>query len=349
LRRSFRPLEYYEWLYYNKKRVLEFNAKSIEEWRDWRNKLRSKIIELLGGFDYPATDLYPETVEVREFPGYIREKVIFQSDEFSSIPAYVLVPKDLKGRAPAVVAMHGHGYGKNEITGFWDDGSERVDPISRGYQKDFALKLVKRGLVVIVPDQCGFGERREKEDEDKGPHVSSCKKLSLWALMLGKTTIGRRVWDAMRTIDYLLTRKEVKRDSIGIIGISGGGTTSLFTAALDDRVKVAVISGYLNTFKDSILSVDHCIDNYIPGILKYCEMYDIACLIAPRPLFIEHGTKDKIFPIEATKYAFEKIKRVYELLGVPERLEADFFEGEHEICGRKSYDFLVKWLNAEID
>jgi cephalosporin-C deacetylase-like acetyl esterase len=64
------------------------------------------------------------------------------------------------------------------------------------------------------------------------------------------------------------------------MGISGGGTVSLFSAAVDKRIKVAVVSGYFNTFRDSILSLSHCLDNYVPGILNYVEMYDLAGLVA---------------------------------------------------------------------
>jgi len=341
---EYRPLTYYKKLYEQIERRFSFKAKSIEEWQQWRNEFKSKLIELIN-LDYPKSDLEPKKVEVKEFQDYVREKIIFRSDRFSMIPAYVLVPKNAKGKLPAVVAMHGHGYGKNDLVGIWEDGSERVDPVSRGYHKDFALELVKRGLVVIVPEQAGFGERREEEDIKKGPHQSSCWSLSTWALLLGKTTVGRRVWDAMRAIDYLQTRSDVRKDAIGMMGISGGGTTTLFTSALDERVKATVISGYLNTFKDSILSIYHCIDNFIPGILKYGEMYDVASLIAPRALLIESGTKDDIFPIESTKYAYEKVKEVYKLLNAEDKIDSDFFEGRHEISGRKSYDFLVKWLS----
>jgi hypothetical protein len=128
------------------------------------------------------------------------------------------------------------------------------------------------------------------------------------------------------------------------MGISGGGTTSLFSAALDSRIKVAVISGYFNTFKASIFSMSHCIDNYIPGILKYAEMPDIAGLIAPRPVHIESGTKDPIFPVEATKEAFERLKTVYEVFGAADRISLHIFEGEHEFNGKEAFPFLKKWL-----
>ncbi|MCD6563989.1 MAG: acetylxylan esterase [Thermoproteales archaeon] len=345
---NFEPTKYFKFLYKNKERIYSFKVESIEEWREWRKEFRKILIELLGEFDYPETPLNPVKIEEKEYDYYIREKIIYSTDEFSDVPAYVLRPKKIYGRLPAVLALHGHGYGKDEITGIWDDGTERKKPISRGYQKDFALELVKRNMIVIAPDQAGFGERREKKDKSRGPGRSSCWQLSTWALLYGKTTLGKRVWDALRTVDYLINRNDVDSERIGIMGISGGGTVTTFSAAIDDRIKAVVISGYLNTFKDSILSIDHCIDNYIPGILKYAEMYDVACLIAPRPLLIEHGTKDPIFPFKATLRAFNVLKKAYSLFNAEHLLESDFFEGKHEISGRKSYDFLKKWLYSDI-
>lgn len=77
-------------------------------------------------------------------------------------------------------------------------------------------------------------------------------------------------------------------------------------------------------------------------------MYDIACLIAPRPLLIEHGSKDPIFPFEATKKAYNILKKAYSLFNAEHLLESDFFEGKHEISGRKAYDFLKKWLYSDM-
>jgi len=73
-------------------------------------------------------------------------------------------------------------------------------------------------------------------------------------------------------------------------------------------------------------------------------MYDIAGLIAPRFLFIEHGIKDPIFPIEATKFAFSKIKKVYDFLNVSDNLNYEFFDGGHEIWGNKSFQWLKNVL-----
>ena len=343
--RFYNPTKIFRVMYETQERKLAFNAKSLEEWAKWREELRRKLVELLGGFPEEKTPLSPETLEQKEYPLWIREKVIYQSTPYSTVLAWILIPKRGRPPFPAVIAIHGHGYGKDSIVGIKEDGTERSQP--EGYQKDFALELAKRGFLVVAPEQACFGERREKEDSGKGPGANSCHLGTVWAFMMGKTMVGIRVWDIMRTIDYLETRPDVDPGRIGCMGISGGGTTTLFTTALDDRIRVAVVSGYLNTFKDSLLSVRHCICNFIPGILKYAEMYDVAALIAPKPLLAEAGTKDPIFPIRATLKAYQYLKKVYSLLGVPERLDIDVFEGGHEISGRKAYDWLSKWLSIK--
>jgi len=341
MREEFRPLYSLEKLYYSNSRSMRFELKNLSEFDNWRIQLKNKLIELMGGFP-DKVPLEPETIEEKEFEDYFRKKIIFHSAQYVDVPAYVLIPKDRKARVPGVIALHGHGYGKNDVVGLWEDGTERSVP--DGYHKDFALNIVRKGLIVMVPDQLGFGERREEEDCLKGYNANSCRKLSFWAQLLGKTTMGMRVWDVIRCIDYLRSLPDVDGEHIGCMGISGGGATALFSSAIDERIKATVISGYFCTFKDSILAVNHCECNYIPGILKYAEMYDVACMLAPRPLLIESGTRDDIFPITAVDEAYEHVKAAYRLLNAEDKLDRDVFEGRHQISGRKAYDWLTKWL-----
>jgi len=320
-----------------------FSARNADEWEIWRNGLKTAFVECLGGFPERKLDLNPRIIEQTELDDYVRQRVAFNTLEDLEMIAYVLIPKNAKGKLPAVVACHGHGYGSKDIVGLNFDGSEKTGDI--GYQKNFALELAMRGFLVIAPELIGFGDRTLEEDAADAPKGgSSCYKLSTNLLLMGKTMAGLRVYETIRSIDYLLTRDDVDADRIGCMGISGGGLVCAFTSAVDERIKVAVISGYANTFKDSIMSVYHCIDNFIPGILRYAEMPDIIGLIAPRPLLIESGTRDPIFPIGAAHKAFDKLGKIYEVLGVRERLDKDFFEGEHQISGRKAYDWFVRWL-----
>jgi fermentation-respiration switch protein FrsA (DUF1100 family) len=90
--------------------------------------------------------------------------------------------------------------------------------------------------------------------------------------------------------------------------------------------------------------MDHCPCNYVPGLLQDAEMYDIAGLIAPRPLLVESGTADHIFPLSGAMEAYERVRSVYAALEAADRIDKDVFEGGHQISGAKAYDFLWHWL-----
>lgn len=317
---------------YEKERKYEFKARTFEEWEDWRVNFRRDLINILG--DFPEkSDFDLKILEKKSFKDISIEKIKFNSSEDIEVIGYLLTP-NIDFPAPFVIAMPGHGIGAKDA----------VFGSSFSYMKNFGLILAQNGFLTFVIEQLGFGERRERKDIEEREDKSSCRSYAFWALMQGKTLIGLRVWDVIRTIDLFLENFEIKKEAIGIYGISGGGTTALFASAIDDRIKATVISGYLNTFKDSILSINHCECNYIPKVLNYGEMYDIASLIAPRFLFIEHGKKDPIFPIESTVKACEKVRAVYEFLGVPENLDWEFFDGGHEIYANKSIAWLKKIL-----
>ena len=113
---------------------------------------------------------------------------------------------------------------------------------------------------------------------------------------------------------------------------------------MDERITCAVVSGYFNTFRASIMSIDHCLCNFVPGMAKQAEMADFAGLIAPRPLFIEAGVADPIYPIVGARAAFEHLSRIYTVLAAGERLEADFHAGGHQWHGVGVYDWLGRWL-----
>ena len=149
----------------------------------------------------------------------------------------------------------------------------------------------------------------------------------------------------MRTIDWIATRKELDAGRVGCMGISGGGTVTLFAAAIEPRIRAAFASCSLNTFRDSIMSVSHCIDNYVPGILNWAEMYDVAGLIAPRPFFAESGERDPIFPIAASRASFARVKRIYEVFGAGDLAEQETFDAPHSFSGKLGLPFLARHLS----
>ncbi len=318
-----------------------FQARNRSDWEKWRKGLRDALVSDLGGFPEKKGTLETTVIEEREYEEYRQQKITYQMGDSLPVPAYVLIPKKKSGKMPAVLACHGHGRGCNEMLGLNPDGTDNEgDP---GYQKKFPVELVKRGFLVVAPEFLGFGERRLKEDKEKQAD-NSCYNISTNLLMMGRTMAGSRIYDSICAIDYLESREDVDINRIGCMGISGGGLVSGFTGAIDDRIKATVVSGYTNTFKNSIMSIFHCVDNFIPGILKHAELPDILGLIAPKPLLIESGTDDPIFPIEVTCKSYEQIGEVYHLLESEDKLDHDFFKGVHEISGAKAYDFFGKWL-----
>ena len=119
---------------------------------------------------------------------------------------------------------------------------------------------------------------------------------------------------------------------------------TLFTTALDQRITCAVVSGYFNTFRDSIMAVRHCLCNFVPGIARAAEMEDIAGLVAPRPILFETGTQDPIFPTRATQQAYQRLQKIYSVFESAQHLDIDVFEGEHAWSGAKAYNWLDQWL-----
>lgn len=340
---SFRPDKFLEELYKSNKPKYSFNFCTEDEWLTRRKELKDILIEKMGSFPEEKIDLKVELIKEVEFADYIRQRVIYKAMDFIEVPAYILIPKLKQDKYPTILACHGHGYGSREIVGLNTDGSgdNFKNP---GCNNNFALELVKKGFLVLVPEFLGFGDCKLEDDKEKAANESSCYQLSTTLMMYGKTLAGARVYQALRALDYLSTRIDVDQNRIGIMGFSGGGLVAAFATAIEDRIKVAAIAGYTNTFKDAIMSVHHCIDNYIPGILKYAELPDIIGLIAPRPLFIESGKEDPIFPIKGVKNAYKKIKEIYKYIGAEKRLEKHFFEGGHQVYGERSYQWLEKWL-----
>jgi len=336
------PDEYMEALYAGVPPELRFAATDAEAWRVWREKLRHRFVSSLGGFPDRPAPLEPRRLERVTCDGYVRERVEFTTYAGLRCPAYVLVPtgREARGsRLPAVVAFHGHGYGSREVVGLSPTDEPILDRPT--YQKNFGVELAKRGFLVVAPEMFGFGDRRLREDSERGRSYS-CDRLSKALLHMGRTMAGHRVYEGMRAVDYLCMREDVDAERIGCMGISGGGLVAAFTAALDERIRSTAVSGYVNTFKASILDIDHCIDNYVPGLGEYAEMSDIVSLIAPRALLMEAGTKDDIFPLAAALEAYDRIREAYEVLGVPSNLARDVFEGGHEIGGAHAYDWLER-------
>lgn len=338
---TFDPVLYTRKLYESAPLRLTFRAENRRQAEAWQKRLHAKLTELVGGFPPPAA-LQPQTLETRDFPGYKREKFVFESRPGMFVLGYLLTPHGGAAPHPALVCVPGHGRGVDDIVGIDAQGHDRTD--KPGYQHDFAIQAVEHGMAAVAIEPFGFGCRRDAVTRKKSAEATACQPSAGAALLLGQTMLGWRVYDVMRAIDWIETRPELDARRVGCVGISGGGEVTTFAAALEPRIRAAMISGYLNTFRDSIMSLSHCIDNYVPGILNWAEMYDVAGLIAPRPLFVESGIKDDIFPIEASKQSFARVSKVYEVFGAEGLARQEVFNDIHSFHGVQGLPFLAKHL-----
>lgn len=320
---------------------LAFSAKNRQEWERWRRGFRAALAAAIGLDRIPRRELRIKQGPVERCDGYDRKSLAIETARGLWVPAFLLVPqggtKIFTEPRPAVICCHGHGTGMNSLVGLTEDGRPRR--VGGGYQHDFAIQAVRAGFVALAYDQCGFGRRRDFAFNRAQRMTNACEQPSRNALHWGLTMTGIRVWDALRMVDLLETRHEVARGKIGMVGISGGGLVTQFAAALDDRIRAAGVSGYCNRFADCILSIRHCIDNYVPGLGLLADSGDIAALIAPRPLLIQAGTRDPLFPIAATRAAVGKLKQCYALFGASRSLETDIFAGGHQFRGRPFWAF----------
>jgi dienelactone hydrolase len=298
----------------------------------WKEGRRLRLTELLGRMPDPVP-LDVETLESVQCDGYRRDKIVFDTEEMMSVPAYLLIPDGRISEGAAVLACHGHGPGKSQAVGLEHTNAPN---------SDYALQLVRQGYVVLAPDLRCFGERQDWNPDD---HYA-CDTNLVHAVMAGWNPLAQNVWDLMRCLDLLAEHPLVDAGRIGMVGLSYGATVTLFTAALDDRVAAAVVSGYFSSWAVAHkMPWNMCGSQVLFDMLGKLEHEDLGALVAPRPMLIESGTKDDLFPVPTAVETVRRTRLVYEYEGAGDRLEHDVFEGEHQWHGVAAVEFLNRWLS----
>lgn len=303
----------------------------------WRERSRARLDTLLG----PLPERVPLDIEVRETvecSSYTRHSIVFDSEPAMSVPAFLLVPHDRTRPGPAVLAQHGHGPGKSEVCGLDDDASRAAIDEHNG---DYAHRLAEAGYVVLAPDLRSFGERTDWVPPDK----YGCDLNLVHAVAAGANPLTQNLWDLSCALDVLEQHPLVDPARIGMVGLSYGGTMTLFLSAWDQRIACAVVSGYFNTWQDSHrIPWNLCGSQVLPGMLTELTHVDLGGLIAPRPLLVETGTEDVIFPEVGARAAMGELSAVYRSLGASDLLEHDVFAGGHGWHGDVAYPFLARHL-----
>lgn len=314
-----------------------FQGTSAAEWENWKQHTREILAGLLGLDHMESCPLNAQVVECVEVAaGIKREKVLLTVEPDTIMPVYILIPeRSIDGRQDCFLALPGHqGAGKFSVAGCDEIPAVR-DAIAR-YNYDYGMQLARLGYVAVCPDCRGFGERRDEalqNDTENAFLTSTCFQLAHMAEPLGQTVAGMCTWDVMRLIDYIVERDEWNLDTLGCLGFSGGGMQTLWAAALDDRIKQVVISGYLYGYKDSLLILNgNCSCNYVPHLWEHYDMGDIASLIAPRPLLVQSCRDDHLNGPRGLQNVLEQldiVRAAYRLYGQEDRIVHDVREGDH--------------------
>jgi dienelactone hydrolase len=352
---------------------LSFLRDQFQDVAAWKRQARGKLLELLH-YAPPPCAPRAEVVETIEKPEYVQEKVYFHTTPDLRVPAYVLLPKNATRPLPALVALHDHG-------GFYFWGKEKLvesndeHPVLTAFKKrsyagtSIASALARQGYVVIVIDLFYWGERRLLLDDDpddwrrrpKDIPAARIAAFNQWASqneqLVGRTIFaagftwpGVMFWDDVRTVDYLVTRPEVDRNRIGCVGLSVGGLRACHLAALDDRIKAAVVVGWMASFPRQLRrhirnTIGHT--KVVPGLYRHLDYPDVASLALPSALLVINGSQDRLFDLDGVKAAFAKLTACYQKAGVPERLRVRLYDSPHEFNAdmqAEAWDWLKKWV-----
>jgi dienelactone hydrolase len=305
-----------------------FRGTTEAEWEAWRTEFRQRLWDLLGAGERPPRAFNPDELDAhveQRVPlddGLWRELVWLDAEDDVRLPIYVFRPRGTDEPRPAILVFPGHST------------IAHTAGLEKSYQRANALELARAGFVTLTLEPRGFGRLAALH------HL----QIDAAARLVGRTWYGLLVQDAMRAIDYLLTCPEVDPARIGAAGIGAGGALAMYTAALDDRVRVALVNSYLGKYVVTSLDEDHCPCNDIPSMLRYAEMGDVAALIGPRPVMFVNGRRDPATNPSARE-SFAIAHHVYRLLGVPRR--ARFIEPEdlgHSFDNQLAIGWFRRWL-----
>lgn len=307
-----------------------------------RTAISQKLMELLGQMP-EKVPLNPHVEYSKDRGTFTEYRIIFDVEADVQAVCLLCIPNLGKEKYPLAICVQGHGTGMHISMGRGIYEGDQPDDGDR----DNALQALERGYAALCLEQRGMGERRTNlsgNPDDNGE--PRCHVTAMNALLLGKTMIGERCWDISRAIDLALTFPEIDENRILCTGNSGGGTATYYAACFDERIKVAMPSCAVCTYKDSIGAMPHCVCNFIPGIANYVDMGDLAAIIAPRYLIIIHGEQDTVFPNNGVVETYETVKRIYAAAGVPDNCALATGHGGHRYYKKEAweaFDRIVHW------
>lgn len=293
------------------KNVLD-GAKTKAEWEAKRPKLKEQFVDMLGLWPLPdKTPLKATVTGTLERGDVVIEKLHYQSKPGLYVTANLYRPKTVTGKLPAILYVCGH-------SGRGRDGNKTAF-------QDHGLWFASNGYVCLVVDTLQLGEVA-------GVHHGTYRENRWWWHSRGYTPAGVECWNGVRGIDYLISRPDVDPQKIGVTGISGGGATTVWVAAADDRVTVAVpVSGMsdLESYVSNQVINGHCDCMFFINTYRW-EWTTSLALHAPKPLLFANSDNDKIFPMDGNRRVIARLRQAYEMLGAKDNVDEYVSVGGHD-------------------
>ena len=269
--------------------------------------------------------------------GYRVENIIYESLPGFYVTASLFIPSNIRKPAPAILFCSGHSSGAYRL------------PF---YQLPL-LNLVKKGFIVLAIDPVGQGERLQYFDPEKGESAiggstNEHSYPSAQVFLNGRSIARYFLWDGIRGIDYLVSRKEVDGQRIGVHGLSGGGTQTAYISALDERVGASAPAGYITSYRRLMESVgvQDGEQNFYHGIVRGIDHADFIEIRAPKPTLIMATTGD-FFSIQGSRETYTEVKRIYGICGLADNIEItedDYGHGYTRKNREAMYAFFQKYL-----
>jgi cephalosporin-C deacetylase-like acetyl esterase len=310
-----------------------------EDIRQRQVELKERFLQALGGFP-ERTPLNGRVIDRQRRDGYDVEKVIYDSRRDHQVTAVLYLPGG-EPPFPGVLLPCGHSANGKA---------------SEAYQRASIL-LAKNGIAVLCYDPIGQGERLQVLDSDGSAAVRGSTTehtlVGVGALLVGKSTATYRIWDGIRSLDYLASRPEIDANRLGCTGNSGGGTLTAYLMALDDRIEAAAPSCYITSLERLFATIGpQDAEQNITGQVAFgMEHADYLTMRAPKPTLMCVATQD-FFDIDGAWTSFREAKRIYGVLGHGERIDLFEYNDKHGFSlprRQAAMRWMRRWLLDEDD